>query len=32
VIVRQAPTTPLRLAIAVGGMALAIKLGFDAYR
>jgi uncharacterized membrane protein YfcA len=32
VIVRHAPTTPLRLAIAVGGMALAIKLGFDAYR
>jgi len=32
VIVRRAPTTPLRLAIAVGGMALAIKLGLDAYR
>jgi uncharacterized membrane protein YfcA len=32
VIVRHAPTTPLRLAIAVGGMALAIKLGLDAYR
>jgi uncharacterized protein len=32
VIVRRAPTTPLRLAIAVGGIALAIKLGFDAYR
>jgi hypothetical protein len=32
VIVRHAPTTPLRLVIAVGGMALAIKLGVDAYR
>jgi uncharacterized protein len=32
VIVRHAPTTPLRWAIAAGGMALAIKLGFDAYR
>jgi uncharacterized membrane protein YfcA len=31
-IVRHAPTTPLRLAIAVGGMALAIKLGLDTYR
>jgi uncharacterized membrane protein YfcA len=32
VIVRHAPATPLRLTIAVGGMALAVKLGFDAYR
>lgn len=32
VIVRHAPATPLRLAIAIGGLALAIKLGLDAYR
>ncbi len=32
VIVRHAPTTPLRLAIAVAGVALAVKLGLDAYR
>lgn len=32
VIVRHAPATPLRLLIAVGGIALAVKLGFDAYR
>jgi uncharacterized membrane protein YfcA len=31
-IVRHAPATPLRLGIAVAGIALAIKLGFDAYR
>jgi uncharacterized membrane protein YfcA len=32
VIVRHAPATPLRMAIAVAGLALAVKLGFDAYR
>jgi uncharacterized protein len=32
VIVRHAPATPLRIAIAVAGLALAVKLGFDAYR
>lgn len=32
VIVRHAPTTPLRLAIAVAGVVLAVKLGLDAYR
>jgi uncharacterized protein len=32
VIVRHAPATPLRLAIAVASMALAVKLGFDTYR
>ena len=31
VVVRRAPATPLRLLIAVAGLALAIKLGFDAY-
>jgi len=31
VIVRHAPATPLRMAIAVGGLALAVKLGLDAY-
>lgn len=31
-IVRRAPSRPLRLAIAVAGMALAVKLGVDAYR
>ncbi|MEZ0049099.1 putative membrane protein YfcA [Mycobacterium sp. MAA66] len=31
-VVRHAPATPLRLAIAVAGLALAIKLGVDAYR
>jgi len=31
-VVRRAPATPLRLLIAVAGLALAIKLGFDAYR
>jgi uncharacterized membrane protein YfcA len=32
VIVRHAPATPLRMAIAVGGLTLAVKLGLDAYR
>ena len=32
VVVRHAPATPLRLLIAVAGLALAVKLGFDAYR
>jgi uncharacterized membrane protein YfcA len=32
VVVRHAPATPLRLGIAVAGLALAVKLGFDAYR
>jgi uncharacterized membrane protein YfcA len=32
VVVRHAPATPIRLAIAVAGIALAIKLGLDAYR
>ena len=32
VVVRHAPATPLRLLIAVAGMALAVKLGFDTYR
>ena len=32
VVVRHAPATPLRLLIAVAGVALAVKLGFDAYR
>jgi uncharacterized membrane protein YfcA len=32
VVVRHAPATPIRWAIAVAGMALAIKLGLDAYR
>jgi uncharacterized protein len=32
VVVRHAPTTPLRWTIAVAGVALAIKLGLDAYR
>ena len=31
-IVRRAPATPLRLVIAVAGLALAVKLGFDTYR
>jgi uncharacterized membrane protein YfcA len=31
VIVRRAPTTPLRIVIAAAGLALAIKLGTDAY-
>jgi uncharacterized protein len=30
-IVRHAPATPLRLLIAVAGLGLAVKLGFDAY-
>ena len=32
IVVRHAPATPLRLAIAVAGLALAAKLGYDAYR
>jgi uncharacterized membrane protein YfcA len=32
VVVRHAPATPLRLLIAVAGVALAVKLGYDAYR
>ena len=32
VVVRHAPATPLRLLIAAAGVALAVKLGFDAYR
>jgi uncharacterized protein len=32
VVVRHAPATPLRLLIAVAGIALAVKLGVDAYR
>jgi uncharacterized membrane protein YfcA len=32
IIVRHAPATPLRLVIAVAAIALAIKLGLDAYR
>ena len=32
IVVRRAPATPLRMLIAVAGLALAIKLGFDAYR
>lgn len=32
VIVRHAPATPIRLLIAASGLALAVKLGFDAYR
>lgn len=31
-IVRRAPATPLRLLIAVAGLALAVKLGLDTYR
>jgi uncharacterized membrane protein YfcA len=32
IVVRHAPATPIRLAIGVAGMALAVKLGVDAYR
>ena len=32
IVVRHAPATPIRLAIAVAGIALAVKLGLDAYR
>jgi uncharacterized protein len=32
VVVRHAPATPMRLLIAVAGVALAVKLGLDAYR
>ncbi|MDQ2636011.1 MAG: sulfite exporter TauE/SafE family protein, partial [Actinomycetota bacterium] len=31
-VVRRAPEAPLRLLIAVAGLALAVWLGFDAYR
>ena len=31
-LVRRAPATPLRLMIAVAGLALAVKLGLDTYR
>ena len=32
IVVRHAPTTPLRLLVGAAGLALAIKLGVDAYR
>jgi uncharacterized membrane protein YfcA len=32
VVVRHAPATPIRLVIAVAGLALAVKLGLDTYR
>ena len=32
IVVRHAPATPIRLTIAVAGIALAVKLGIDAYR
>ncbi|WP_029113520.1 sulfite exporter TauE/SafE family protein [Mycobacterium sp. URHB0044] len=32
VVVRHAPATPLRMLIAVAGLGLAVKLGFDAYQ
>ena len=32
VVVRHAPATPLRLLIAVAGLGLAVKLGYDTYR
>ncbi|MDT5301066.1 MAG: uncharacterized protein QOG79_4308, partial [Mycobacterium sp.] len=32
VVVRHASSTPLRLVIAVAGLALAVKLGLDTYR
>jgi uncharacterized membrane protein YfcA len=32
VVVRHAPATPLRLAIATAGLAVAVKLGWDTYR
>ncbi len=32
VVVRHAPDRPLRIAIGIAGIALAVKLGFDAYR
>jgi uncharacterized membrane protein YfcA len=32
IVVRHAPATPLRILIGVGGLVLAVKLGFDAYR
>ncbi|WP_240163205.1 sulfite exporter TauE/SafE family protein [Mycolicibacterium sphagni] len=32
IVVRHAPSTPLRILIGIAGLALAVKLGFDAYR
>lgn len=32
IVVRHAPRTPMRVAIGIGGLALAVKLGWDAYR
>jgi uncharacterized membrane protein YfcA len=32
IVVRHAPATPLRILIGAAGLALAIKLGIDAYR
>ncbi len=32
IVVRHAPATPLRLLIAIAGLALAVKLGLDTYR
>ncbi|MCV7434706.1 sulfite exporter TauE/SafE family protein [Mycolicibacterium bacteremicum] len=32
IVVRHAPSTPLRMLIAVAGLALAVKLGYDTYR
>jgi len=32
IVVRHAPSTPLRMLIAVAGLALAVKLGLDTYR
>ena len=32
IVVRHAPTAPMRLAIGAAGLALAVKLGIDAYR
>lgn len=31
IVVRHAPATPIRILIGIGGMALAVKLGLDAY-
>ena len=32
IVVRHAPAGPMRVAIGIGGLALAVKLGVDAYR
>ena len=32
IVVRHAPAGPMRVAIGVAGLALAVKLGWDAYR